>query len=520
MFETLKPLWGLIIGRFHNDILKVISYSVVISIFELVIIVIVADCLSAMYSRARTLNILTVNQELMLGLLCVVITYILWWILHKKTAWLGWTIGNFVTTSLIFETYKKYDNRSYFAEDDILNLTIVESMRLTHAVIVPLIVMASRLLTTALLLLASTMILGPTIIILLAFVSFISFVYRLVTFKKLQIMGEKITSYGRERVAGINRLVKNRRELSLFEAETRAIAMLERSCNSIANNQAATFQISNGARNFIEGVIYLTLMMFVFLGHTSFIDPITLVAFLKIAPNIYQAAQLYNTAQANIGSAEKLTQFFELLGQIKDKQPSRNLYDGEFLIEISESSWWVGARQVNVPAFSIAEHDSILISGQSGSGKSSLLDILAGIREPQSEFFNKRDSLKLSMASQVPCFIEGTVLENMEFFCPDFSPEKLERLQNRLFATDSGILEKNIKVLSGGELARVSAIRCMIREADIYIFDEITASLDRQNALNLISVIKEELEEQATIFIMHKDRHILDFTKVIEITRA
>ena len=520
MFKVLKPLWGLIIGEFYKDIIKIILYSVVISIFELVTIIIIADCISIIYANERTFNTFTVNQELLLGIFCITITYRLWWVLHKKTAWVGWAIGNLTTTSLIFETFKKYDNRSNFAEDDILNLTIVESMRLTHAVIVPLIVMISRVVTTALLLVASTVILGPSIILLLALVSLISFIYRLITFRKLNVMGEKITSYGRERVAGINRLVKNRRELSLFEAENRAMGMLERACNSIADNQAKTFQISNGARHFIEGIIYLLLIIFVFLGQTSLADPVTLVAFLKIAPNVYQAAQLYNTAQANIGSAEKITQFLKMLNQLKDKKPYIASNDKTSLLEISESSWSVGTSEVKVPAFCIEPHDKILITGPSGSGKSSLVDILVGICEPKSEVFHHRHSVKFSMASQAPCFVEGTVRQNMEFFCPGHSSKKLEKLKNLLFSGDSGILDRNIKVLSGGELARTSALRCMLRQADVYIFDEITAALDNQNATNLISIINAELGDRACIFIMHKDRQKMIFNKKIEITKS
>ena len=123
------------------------------------------------------------------------------------------------------------------------------------------------------------------------------------------------------------------------------------------------------------------------------------------------------------------------------------------------------------------------------------------------------------MANQSPCFIEGTVRENINFFCPDHNPEKLIEIKNKLFDNNTDILDQNVRVLSGGELARVSALRCLVRTADIYIFDEITASLDPENASNLMNVISKELVQKTKVFIMHKDTQYIEFNKVIELTQ-
>lgn len=513
MFKTLTLLSSLIDKKFHIPIVLVIILSVLISMLDIAIIVIAADCINLLYNNPRTLGFFSKEQEIIIGGITVLLNFLLWRDLHRRTAFLGWSIGNFFTKLLIAESFKKYDNRSNFNEDEILNLSIVECMRLTHAVIVPFIIMCSRAITVIFLVIPISILFGPKIFFLIGLVLFFAIAYRTFTIKKLSDLGDKITLHGLGRVSAINMLIKNKRELLLYEADHRAMQILQSECDAITKNQTATFQISNSAKNFIEAAIIISFFLILLSGYSSFIDAVTIIAFLKVAPNFYQAAQLHNTAYANIGSAKKIIDFFNFLASQRDRGSKFEKKKNEYLVFLPELTWRIDATGISAPEIKIEEGDSILITGPSGSGKSALLDIIVGLRDPCANYFYRQDELKFSIASQMPSFIEGSVRDNIEFFCPNYDKEELHRLSGKLFINHLQLLEKNIRVLSVGELARVSVLRSLLRTADIFIFDEVNASLDKENAARIINTITEELINKTKIFIMHKDTELVGFDK-------
>ena len=73
------------------------------------------------------------------------------------------------------------------------------------------------------------------------------------------------------------------------------------------------------------------------------------------------------------------------------------------------------------------------------------------------------------------------------------------------------ILERDISVLSGGELQRVAIAACLLREnANLYVFDEITNYLDIYERLNSSKLIKETVEGKTAIIVEH-DLIVLDY---------
>ena len=68
---------------------------------------------------------------------------------------------------------------------------------------------------------------------------------------------------------------------------------------------------------------------------------------------------------------------------------------------------------------------------------------------------------------------------------------------------------KNINTLSGGEKQIVSILKCLVKEADMIIFDEPTSSLDLENTkkvLNIINVIKKN----KTVLVVSHDENIME----------
>ena len=164
-------------------------------------------------------------------------------------------------------------------------------------------------------------------------------------------------------------------------------------------------------------------------------------------------------------------------------------------------------------AFSINEGEKVGLIGVNGTGKSTLLKIVAGLEEPDSGNVVRGRSLYIRYLSQIPEFVESdTVLESV---ARDNAKEPHYTSREELEATARNILNKLgitdhqavMGTLSGGQKKRVALASVLLSTADLLILDEPTNHLDSEMA--------EWLEEYlvsfrgALLMITH-DRYCLD----------
>ena len=146
-------------------------------------------------------------------------------------------------------------------------------------------------------------------------------------------------------------------------------------------------------------------------------------------------------------------------------------------------------------SYDINEGDFISIGGPSGSGKSSLLKIIATIiSKTDGEIIYKELPLEqyeptgyrkeVSYCFQAPVLFGKTVKDNLSFPYEirqmEFDKEKAVTLLTTLGLSESD-LEKEVKFLSGGEKQRVALIRNMLFEPKVLLLDEVTSALDEAN---------------------------------------
>lgn len=174
-------------------------------------------------------------------------------------------------------------------------------------------------------------------------------------------------------------------------------------------------------------------------------------------------------------------------------------------------------------SFSLGENEKVGIIGINGTGKSTLLKILAGIVEPDSGKITMGRNLRIGYLSQKPEFANKiTALEAALPLKKDIadSPANYEpqakNMMNKLgFKNHTQLIEE----LSGGQRKRIALIRTLLTPADILILDEPTNHLD--------SAMNEWLEDYlkkyrgALIMITH-DRYFLDtvVNRIVEIDKG
>ena len=174
-------------------------------------------------------------------------------------------------------------------------------------------------------------------------------------------------------------------------------------------------------------------------------------------------------------------------------------------------------------SFSLGENEKVGIIGINGTGKSTLLKILAGIVEPDSGKITMGRNLRIGYLSQKPEFANKiTALEAALPLKKDIadSPANYEpQAKNMMNKLGFKNYTQPIEELSGGQRKRIALIRTLLTPADILILDEPTNHLD--------SAMNEWLEDYlkkyrgALIMITH-DRYFLDtvVNRIVEIDKG
>ena len=162
----------------------------------------------------------------------------------------------------------------------------------------------------------------------------------------------------------------------------------------------------------------------------------------------------------------------------------------------------------------VEEGDKIGIVGINGTGKTTLLRILAGEEDPDEGQIVYKSGLKLAWLPQNPVFDpESTVLS---YAAKDGEKWKVQSFLNRLGITDQDILMKN---LSGGQQRRAALAKVLASDFDILLLDEPTSHLDQEMLEWLENYLKNY---KGTLIMVTHDRYFLDkvCNKIWEISRG
>ena len=183
-------------------------------------------------------------------------------------------------------------------------------------------------------------------------------------------------------------------------------------------------------------------------------------------------------------------------------------------------------------SFAISQGDFVTLYGPSGSGKSSLLKLVASLIQPTSGtiYFKGQDVFaqdildyrkKVSYFFQNPVLFGQTVRDNLRFpyqirhlnFDQDRALDLLGRVK-----LDQSILDKSIQDISGGEKQRVALVRNLLFPPLVLLLDEITSSLDRETSQIIQDLLEDLLTQGATILsVSHKEEDINRSSRKIQI---
>lgn len=171
-------------------------------------------------------------------------------------------------------------------------------------------------------------------------------------------------------------------------------------------------------------------------------------------------------------------------------------------------------------SFGIQEGDKIGIIGINGTGKTTLLRMIAGVEEPDSGQIIKQNGIRLAYLSQHPSFPEGATVLSYAF---DGIAENDWALKSEVKSALNklGITDHDMKMehLSGGQKKKVALAKTMTSSFEILLLDEPTNHLDGE----MISWLEDYLKRYKGVVIMvTHDRYFLDkvTNRILEISRG
>ena len=159
----------------------------------------------------------------------------------------------------------------------------------------------------------------------------------------------------------------------------------------------------------------------------------------------------------------------------------------------------------------ISSGERIGVVGINGVGKTTLLNIVAGVVTPDSGHIRRARDLRVQFLPQIPLLPEGTVRDTLG------AGWQVDAVLDRLAMLDA--VDTPTDALSGGQLKRVALARVFAEPSDVLILDEPTNHLD----LHAIEWLEQQiLDYPGAIVLVSHDRFLLDrvTNRMIEIDRG
>ncbi len=169
----------------------------------------------------------------------------------------------------------------------------------------------------------------------------------------------------------------------------------------------------------------------------------------------------------------------------------------------------------------INEGDRIGIVGINGTGKSTLLKIIAGVETPDAGAVSKAAGLRVGYLPQNPVFKENVTVLEQAFEGVSEEVRELQEHEAKAILTKLGItdFDRRVELLSGGEKKRVSIASALIRPSDLLILDEPTNHIDNET----VGWLEKYLSKYtgALLMVTH-DRYFLDriTNRIVELDRG
>ena len=380
---------------------------------------------------------------------------------------------------------------------------------------------------------------------LLAVVVFGIMMWTMPLYKKVQANLDKVLGVTRENLTGV-RVIRafhqEEEEETRFRGFTKALADSQIFVGKIsAVMNPVTYVVVNGAIIFL---IYIGAIQ-VNVGNLTQGEVVAIINYMsQILVELVKLANLIITITKALACADRVAGVFEIQNENWQISAERNGIAGSdsgegtpFLSfdQVSFAYAGAGAETLHGIDFTVKKGETIGVIGGTGSGKSSLVNLIPGfypatggcirlegrdIRQMSEDELRRR----VGVVPQKAVLFKGTIRSNLQWGKPDATEEEMwdaidtaqarEVVEGKAGGLDAEIAQ-NGKNLSGGQRQRLTIARALVRKPQILILDDSASALDYATDARLRTALKGLAGGVTTFIVSQRASSIRHADKII-----
>jgi subfamily B ATP-binding cassette protein MsbA len=256
----------------------------------------------------------------------------------------------------------------------------------------------------------------------------------------------------------------------------------------------------------------------------------TLIQYLMIVISMYQPlktlSRAYNSIQEGLAGTGRVFDLMDLRPGMKDSPDASNLERVSRGVAFRGVSFaYDGTPVLRDVTFETRAGQVVALVGESGAGKTTLLNLLArfydvsggSIEIDGTDIRNIRlASLRdrMALVTQDPFLFNASVAENILYGRPGATRREMEEAARAAYIHDfvereleggygAVVGDRGMK-LSGGQKQRITIARALVRDPQILILDEATASLDSESENQVQAALANLMKGRTTFVIAHR----------------
>lgn len=451
------------------------------------------------------------------------------------TNYLAWPFNKISTNGASYYSKVILSETNYIINNGILPaINLVTGLSLTFLIVSILIILEPQI----------------TLLITFMFVVGYGFSYFFIRSKVFNLGADR-NILNEKRFAEISDIFGGIKEVKFFTSERWHVEQFIKNARKFAKLQSQAYTLTAAPRYLIEAVLFLAaIIIAVGISRTNLsaeesIATLSLfvISSLRLLPacqSVFRSLTLFNYGKSSVDL------LFDELKSINDagseanevnqtNQNELNNFEKLELLNIDFSYPDMPIKTLLNLSLSITKGEKIAIVGPSGSGKSSLLNILIGITKPcrgqilingknSDEFSDRSYKSLIGYVPQDVYLRNGTISSNIAFGQDEPILETIHKVSlksglNDFVRDENGnfldklIIEKGIN-LSGGQRQRIGIARALYRLPGLLVLDEATSALDAKLETEILDELINENLDLAIVLVTHREKVLDKFHKV------
>nr|WP_205908380.1 ABC transporter ATP-binding protein [Corynebacterium ammoniagenes] len=356
-----------------------------------------------------------------------------------------------------------------------------------------------------------------------------------------------------------------------FVAEVRELDVFSRHYReyvSTTRPQSRWWHTMDTFRSLAMAVVFFGIYAVIFWrtleGHFSIGDMVMLIQMVTMAKQpVFMMSWMVDSAQRAIGGSRE---YFQVMEHDVEPTVDQTLVDAtrainepeldtsqvqplplpddpsEPIFEFDDVTFAYEEDKPVIQSVSFTAHrgEKVALVGESGGGKSTLVNLMLGLYQPSHGTLNvlghnandlttARLRASVGVVFQEAFLFSGSIRENIAYGKPDATEEEILEVAKRANAHefiqafpqgyDTIIGERGLR-LSGGQKQRVAVARAMLKDAPILVLDEATSALDTKSERAVQAGLEELMKDRTTLIIAHRLSTIANVDTIITLDKG